>query len=116
VSDANRIGETTQVMLPTPVGATGGKPSSANSDQTTLNARHAQPPTIEMTEMASDSAQVSLAGMLISQASKGSDVRFEKVASLRQAIKAGVYRVSSADLADMMMQDLQRPWPGTVAR
>lgn len=114
MSDTSRIGEITQVLLPTPVGATGGMPSSASSNQPSHETRQARPPTVEMVEMASDSAQVSLAGMLISKASKGSDVRFEKVASLRQAIKAGKYHVSSADLAEMMMQDLQLPWPGSA--
>ena len=54
-------------------------------------------------EIAMDEEKVSLAGALISQASQGSDVRFEKVAALRQAIAAGTYRVDCASLADKLI-------------
>jgi anti-sigma28 factor (negative regulator of flagellin synthesis) len=57
-------------------------------------------------EIAMDAEKVSLAGALISQASRGSDVRFEKVAALREAMAAGTYSVSSASLADKLMSVL----------
>ena len=57
-------------------------------------------------EIAMDAEKVSLAGALISQASRGSDVRFERVAALREAIAAGTYNVSSASLSDKLMSVL----------
>jgi negative regulator of flagellin synthesis FlgM len=50
-----------------------------------------------------DTAKVSLAGTMISQATRGSDVRFDKVAALQQAIAVGSYNVSSASLADKLI-------------
>jgi len=51
---------------------------------------------------------VSLAGMLISQASTGSDVRFEKVAALRQKIDAGTYAVPAENVAQKLMDEMQK--------
>lgn len=59
-------------------------------------------------EIAGNTAKVSLAGAMISQATTGSDVRFEKVAALRQAIAAGTYNVSAADLADKLIGTMQK--------
>ena len=53
--------------------------------------------------LASELADVRLAGMLISQASIGSDVRLELVASLRERINAGTYRIAAADVAQSWM-------------
>ena len=58
-------------------------------------------------EIATDDAKVSQAGAMISQASQGSDVRFEKVAKLQQAIAAGRYRVSSGSLAERLIRLLR---------
>jgi len=58
--------------------------------------------------LAGDEAKVRLVGMLISQASMGSDVRFEMVAALREAIEAGTYRVAASDLAAKLMLTLRR--------
>jgi anti-sigma28 factor (negative regulator of flagellin synthesis) len=58
--------------------------------------------------IAEDPAKLCLAGRLISWATSGNDVRFEKVAALRQAIEAGIYNISSADLADKLMDSLRR--------
>jgi negative regulator of flagellin synthesis FlgM len=55
-------------------------------------------------EIAGDSAKVSLAGTMLSQASTGSDVRFDKVAALRQSIDAGTYSVSSASVAAKLVE------------
>ena len=56
--------------------------------------------------IAEDPAELCLAGRLISWATAGNDVRFEKVAALRQSIEAGTYNISSADLADKLMDGL----------
>jgi anti-sigma28 factor (negative regulator of flagellin synthesis) len=58
--------------------------------------------------IAEDPAKLRLAGKLISWAIAGNAVRFEKVAALRQAIEAGTYRVSSADLAEKLMENMTR--------
>ena len=58
-------------------------------------------------EIAEDPAKLCLAGRLISWATAGNDVRFEKVATLRQAIEAGAYNISSAALADKLMDGLR---------
>lgn len=57
--------------------------------------------------IAEDPATLCLAGKLISWATAGNDVRFERVASLRQAIEAGTYNVSSAELADKLIDGLR---------
>lgn len=56
--------------------------------------------------IATDSAKVSLAGAMLSQATTGSDVRFEKVAALRQSIAAGTYSIPSADIASKLVDTL----------
>ncbi len=61
-----------------------------------------------------DASKVSLAGALISQASVGSDVRFEKVASLRQSIAAEIYSVPAEDIAEKLMAELRRKGPKPV--
>jgi negative regulator of flagellin synthesis FlgM len=57
-------------------------------------------------DIASDSAKVSLAGAMLSQATTGSDVRFEKVAALQQSIAAGTYNVSASDVASRLVDSL----------
>jgi len=59
-------------------------------------------------EIADDLAKVTLAGELISRASTGSDVRFGKVAALRQKIEAGTYGVPAANVAAKMMDEIQK--------
>jgi anti-sigma28 factor (negative regulator of flagellin synthesis) len=56
--------------------------------------------------IAEDPAKLRLAGRLISRSTTTSDIRFDKVATLRQAIEAGTYKVSSADLAEKLVQSL----------
>jgi negative regulator of flagellin synthesis FlgM len=53
-----------------------------------------------------DQANVSPAGNFIAQALEGSDTRSAKVASLQQAIAAGSYNVSSADVANKIIEGL----------
>ena len=59
-------------------------------------------------EIASDSAKVSLAGTMLYQETQGSDVRFDKVAALRQSIEAGTYGVTSATVAGKLVEALQK--------
>ncbi len=71
--------------------------------------RRAQPsgtPCTASDAIAEDPALVCLAGRLISRAAAGNHVRFEKVDALRRAIEVGAYRVSSADLAEKLMDGL----------
>ncbi len=50
-----------------------------------------------------DSANLSTVSLLVQQ-SGGDDVRYEKVASIRNAIQAGTYAVSAAAVADKLLQ------------
>ena len=111
MSDSGRIGEVTEVQFPMPVGAAGGAQTSAKPDATQEGKRRVRAHSVDVEEIVTDLAQVSEIGALISQAGQVSDVRFEKVASLRQAIQAGVYRVSAEALAESMMAELLRPRP-----
>jgi flagellar biosynthesis anti-sigma factor FlgM len=52
-----------------------------------------------------DQANLSSTGLAAAQ-SGSSDVRMEKVQSVRSAIDAGTYQVSAAEVADKMMQSL----------
>jgi len=52
-----------------------------------------------------DQADFSLSAMVAAQSS-GSDVRMEKVDSVRAAINSGSYQVSSQDVADKMIQSM----------
>ena len=108
MSDASRIGNIAEVLPPPPVGATGGAPASHGSGAEGAGAHAVLPPSSAVEEIADDLAQVSLAGALISRTSAGSDVRFERVAALRQRIEAGTYGVASEDVAEKLMDEMQR--------
>ena len=108
MSDASRVGASTETMLPTPIGASSGLPSSAKPGLTEPGRQAAKPPSSAAKEIADDETQVSLAGMLISQASTGSDVRFEKVAALRRRIEAGTYDVDAEDVAEKLMDRMRK--------
>jgi negative regulator of flagellin synthesis FlgM len=85
--------------------ATTAIPASARTGGTPLVAT---PASQAIDSIASDSAKVSLAGAMLSQASTGSDVRFDKVAALQQSIQAGTYGVTSADVAGRLIESLQK--------
>ena len=108
MSDASRTGESMEAMPTTPVGAVGGLPPSARPGLTVPGTRAAKPLSSGVGEIADDETQVSLAGMLISQASTGSDVRFEKVAALRRRIEAGTYDVDAEDVAEKLMDRMRK--------
>jgi len=98
------------VMLPMPVAAADGLPPSARSGLTEAGTRASKPKPLSsgVEEIADDSEQVSVAGMLISQARGGSDVRFEKVAALRRRIEAGTYNVAAKDVAEKLMGKMRK--------
>ncbi len=110
VSDASRVGLSSDLSHVTPVEATGSLPPSARSGLTEPGTRAAKPKPVNSGagEIADDETQVSVAGMLISQASTGSDVRFEKVAALRRRIEAGTYDVAAEDVAEKLMDQMRK--------
>lgn len=57
--------------------------------------------------VAADEAKLRLAGELMWIAGVRSDVRFEKVAALQEAIAKGTYTVSAADLADRLIASMR---------
>jgi negative regulator of flagellin synthesis FlgM len=80
---------------------------------TTQPAEPANPPSLNGAatahsggENCADQTSLSSAGGLIAEALEGSDTRTAKVAALQQAIASGTYNVSSADVADKMIQSL----------
>jgi hypothetical protein len=93
-----------QRLASAPLAATGGLTSLA---RTRWAMPTATPRNTAADAIADDPAKLCLAGRLISWATAGNDVRFEKVASLRQAIEAGTYNISSADLADKLIDGLR---------
>jgi anti-sigma28 factor (negative regulator of flagellin synthesis) len=80
-------------------------PASARTESIT---RAAVPRASAIDVIVSDSAKVSLAGAMLSQACTGSDVRFDKVAALQQSIEAGTYGVASANVAGRLIDSLQK--------
>jgi negative regulator of flagellin synthesis FlgM len=89
--------------LATDPGQTESVSATTRASTQTLSSRSAAADAV-----ATDSAKVSLAGAMLSEASNGSDVRFEKVAALRQSIEAGTYNVSSANVASKLVDSLLR--------
>jgi negative regulator of flagellin synthesis FlgM len=58
--------------------------------------------------LADDRTRFSAAASLISQPASDSDVRYERVSALQQAISSGTYNVSASDVADKLIQTLVR--------
>ena len=108
MSDASRVGLSSDLSHVTPDGAAGGLPPSAGPGLTAAGTRAAKPLNSGAGKIADDETQVSLAGLLISQASTGSDVRFEKVAALRRRIEAGTYDVAAEDVAEKLMDQMRK--------
>lgn len=100
MSFTNGVGETTQPTGASAVGAAVGITGAARTGAAPGTSRTANS---GVGEIVMDTAKVSLAGAMISQATQSSDVRFDKVAALQQAIAAGSYNVSSANLADKLI-------------
>lgn len=108
MSDAIRVGVGREAIPASPVGGAEGIPPSARSGLTGTDAFAAKPHSNGIDEIAEDEEQVRLAGMLLSQASMGSDVRFEKVAALRQKIEAGTYGVPAENVAQKLMDETRK--------
>lgn len=64
--------------------------------------------TPDTTTSQADDAKISPESRLLSQALSLPDVRIDKVIGIQQALAAGTYRVSSADLAGKLIDTLQR--------
>jgi negative regulator of flagellin synthesis FlgM len=80
-----------------------GSVSATNRTQAAANAYGSRS---AVADFATDSAKVSLAGAMLSQAASGSDVRFEKVAALRQSIEAGAYNIPASAVASKLADSL----------
>jgi len=100
MSLTNGIGE---IPYPSDAGALGATVGTRGAARAGGAPRNSRPANSVAGELAMDAAKVSLAGAMISQATRGSDLRFDKVAALQQAIASGSYNVSSADLADKLI-------------
>lgn len=77
-----------------------GNPAPATSNATTSQSQAVVP-----NGGKTDQADLSSTGLAAAQ-SASSDVRMEKVQSVRSAIDAGTYQVSATDVADKVMQSL----------
>jgi negative regulator of flagellin synthesis FlgM len=114
MSFTNGIGEAPQPSNASSVGANFGTSCAVRTGAIPRNSRAANLPANKRRAsavaggIAMDTAKVSMAGSLISRATRSSDVRFEKVAALQQAIAAGTYSVSSASVAEKLMSELQK--------
>jgi negative regulator of flagellin synthesis FlgM len=92
-------------------GILNGLPDLLRSQQTgntAATASSAKTPSAQATQPnggKTDQADLSSTGLAAAQAAS-SDVRMEKVQSVRSAIDAGTYQVSAGDVADKMMQSL----------
>ncbi|HUD22351.1 MAG TPA: flagellar biosynthesis anti-sigma factor FlgM [Acidobacteriaceae bacterium] len=110
MSDSSRVGVSMEANPATPVGLADGIPPASRTGLTETDGLIAKPLCSGngIEEIADDAERVSLAGMLISQASTGSDVRFEKVAALRRTIEAGTYDVPVENVARKLMGEMQK--------
>ena len=99
------IGESRPLPNDPPVsGRVGAIPASARTE---ASMRTAGPRNTAVEEIAGDSAKVSLAGAMLS-ATTSSDVRFDKVAELRQSLEVGTYNVASQNIASKLIEALQK--------
>jgi flagellar biosynthesis anti-sigma factor FlgM len=80
-------------------------PQTGNTAPATSGAKQSPSQTGVLNGGKTDQADLSSAGLAAAQ-SASSDVRMEKVQSVRSAIDAGTYQVSAGDVADKMMQNL----------
>ena len=78
---------------------------TGNAAPVTPNAKTSQSQTPVPNGGKTDQADLSSTGLAAAQ-SAFSDVRMEKVQSVRSAIDAGTYQVSAGDVADKVMQSL----------
>jgi anti-sigma28 factor (negative regulator of flagellin synthesis) len=113
MSEAGGVGDVMPVGAVTPVGGGGGMGAGGMAASLKGGARERMRPRATETheaaeEIADDLAEVSLAGELISMASRVNEVRFGRVAALRQAIEAGTYGVGAGDVAEKVMEGMRK--------
>jgi len=108
VSDTSRVGAGREAIPATRVGAVEQMPPSVRTGLTEQGALAGKPQNSGIDQIADDEEQVRLAGALLSQASTGSDVRFEKVAALRQKIETGTYGIPAEDVAKTLMDEMRK--------
>jgi negative regulator of flagellin synthesis FlgM len=82
------------------------KPEGKPAVETTTSASVGSGAQHAVVDQQADQANVSLAGGLMAQALQSPDVRSDKVAALQASIANGSYNVSSADVADKMIDSL----------
>ena len=99
MSYADGIGSLPQVS-----GAT--TPATKSAQQVPASTNHEAQQAAAPAVVQVDQAILSTAAGLIATSLAGSDVRTAKVEALQQAIASGNYNVSSADVADKMIQSL----------
>ncbi len=101
MSSVNGIGNPQQTITSiTPSATTPAVQATSSSGETSKSA------VFNSNRQPADQTTLSATAGLVAQAMEGSDVRFEKVASLQQAISAGSYSVSSSDVADKIIHSL----------
>jgi anti-sigma28 factor (negative regulator of flagellin synthesis) len=109
MSDMSRVGESAEAMAASTVAAAESTHPAATPGLTATHALAGMPTDSGIEAIADDEEKVSAAGMLISQASTGSDVRFEKVAELRRAIETRNYSVPAENVAQKLMNGMLEP-------
>jgi flagellar biosynthesis anti-sigma factor FlgM len=77
-------------------------PSQAATSQATPKSANNAP----SESLSSDSAQLSITATQAAQATVTSDVRLDKVASIREALQSGTYQVSASDVAQKVIDSM----------
>ncbi len=100
---ANTISTLQSVLGSQPANATQPVESTRPAAQGSVD-KTAAAPSVQV--HATDHANVSTAGGLVSQASSGSDVRLEKVTALQHQIASGSYHVPASAVAGKIVDSL----------
>jgi negative regulator of flagellin synthesis FlgM len=101
MSFTNSISSANQPLAPmTTAATTPWSPANASPQSGSL--------VTDTNSLSDDQTSLSTAGSLIAQPSADSDVRFDRVSALQQAISTGTYNISSSDVANKLIQTLVR--------